>query len=83
VSALLAHVMAHEITHLLEGFAGHSETGVMKARWDAGDLRRMAVKPLLFDVEDVYLIQDGLRVSAVGATPGLPAATPATKTKLR
>ena len=83
VSALLAHVMAHEITHLLEGFARHSETGVMKAHWDGGDLRRMEFKPLPFDLEDVYLIQDGLRVSAVGAMPGLSAATPATKTKLR
>jgi hypothetical protein len=83
VAAILAHVMAHEITHLLEGFARHSETGVMKAHWDGGDLRRMEFKPLPFDLEDVYLIQDGLRVSAVGAMPGLSAATPATKTKLR
>jgi hypothetical protein len=35
---LLAHVMAHEVTHLLQGVSRHSETGVMKARWMGKDL---------------------------------------------
>jgi hypothetical protein len=30
-NALLAHVMAHEITHVLEGIDRHSSEGVMKA----------------------------------------------------
>jgi hypothetical protein len=59
-SALLAHVMAHEITHLLEGFARHSQTGVMKARWDARDFMQMALTPLPFEPEDIDLIQRGL-----------------------
>jgi hypothetical protein len=69
VSTLLAHVMAHEITHLLEGVARHSRTGVMKAHWDRDDLMQMAYEPLPFALEDIELIQRGLRFSAVGATP--------------
>jgi hypothetical protein len=80
VSTILAHVMAHEITHLLERVARHSETGVMKARWDAHDFTQMALTPLPFDPEDIELIQCGLRVSAMGATPSVLAATPATTT---
>src|SRR5262249_27415941 len=30
---LLAYVLAHEITHILQGVARHSETGIMKANW--------------------------------------------------
>jgi hypothetical protein len=75
VSTILAHVMAHEITHLLEGVARHSQTGVMKAHWDAHDFMEMALTPLPFDPEDIEMIQRGLRVSAVGATPAVPPAT--------
>jgi hypothetical protein len=78
VATILAHVMAHEITHLLEGVARHSQTGMMKSHWDANDFMQMARTPLPFEPEDIELIQRGLRVSAVGATPGVPAATLAT-----
>lgn len=60
VSPLLAHVMTHEITHILQGIARHSETGVMKALWDSHDFLQMASKPLAFTPEDVALIQRGL-----------------------
>jgi hypothetical protein len=77
VATILAHVMAHEIAHLLEGVARHSQTGVMKAYWDGHDLMQMAVSPLPFAPEDVRLIEHGMRVSAVGAAPSLPAPIPA------
>ena len=32
VPFLLAHVLVHEITHILQGIARHSESGVMKAQ---------------------------------------------------
>jgi hypothetical protein len=83
VAAILAHVMAHEIAHLLEGVPRHSQTGVMKAQWDRQELTRMAYKPLPFAPEDIDLIQRGLRVSAVDATPAVPAGTTATKMELR
>jgi hypothetical protein len=82
VVTILAHVMAHEITHLLEGVARHSQTGVMKAHWDGHDLMQMGYKPLPFDAEDIFLIQHALRVIAVGAAPSIPAATPATIAEL-
>lgn len=58
---LLAHVLVHEITHILQGVARHSETGVMKAHWTPADYRVMSVRPLPFAVEDIQLIQAGLR----------------------
>jgi hypothetical protein len=35
VPFLLGHVLAHEIVHLLEGVEVHSESGVMKSRYDS------------------------------------------------
>lgn len=57
---LLAHVMVHELTHILEGVDHHSEEGVMKAQWTADDLVRMAYKQLRFGPEDVRLMRIGL-----------------------
>lgn len=59
-TALLAHVMVHEITHILEGVNRHSSGGIMKARWTDDDIKGMIVKPLLFAPEDIHLIQAGL-----------------------
>jgi hypothetical protein len=57
---LLAHVLVHEITHVLQGTCRHSDTGVMKARWNHEDYMEMSVKPLSFTEEDVLLIRAGL-----------------------
>jgi hypothetical protein len=58
--ALLAHVLAHEIAHLLQGVARHSETGVMREQWQPDDYLQMAVQPLPFTERDVSLIHAGL-----------------------
>jgi hypothetical protein len=58
---LLAHVMVHEITHILEGIDRHSAEGVMKARWVAADFEAMAFKTLRFAPEDVVIIRAGLK----------------------
>ena len=60
VAPLLAHVLVHEITHVLEGGNNHSQSGVMKARWTLHDIEGMAQKPLPFDSYDVLLIRRGL-----------------------
>ncbi len=65
-STLLAHVMAHEITHLLQGISRHSPSGVLKAQWNAQDLLQMTSQPLPFTADDIDLIQLGLRVRAAG-----------------
>src|ERR1017187_8164879 len=56
LSTLLAHVMTHEIAHLLQRVSRHSLTGGMKANWDARDLLQMAHNPLPFTAEDIDLI---------------------------
>jgi len=41
VSSVLAHVLVHEVTHILQGIPRHSESGVMKAQWDSNDFAQM------------------------------------------
>ena len=60
VGSVLGHVLAHEIERLLQGFARHSEPGVMKARWDAKDFDLMTYRPLSFTSEDIVFIQIGM-----------------------
>jgi hypothetical protein len=59
-SKVLAHVIVHEITHLLQGISQHSATGVMKARWTSGDFTDMRFRPLSFTPLDIELIYFGL-----------------------
>ena len=56
----MGHVLAHELAHVLEGFAYHSEAGVMKSQWDNGDLKEMSRRPLAFSAEDAAAIRSGL-----------------------
>jgi hypothetical protein len=60
VPTLLAYVLVHEITHILEGVSRHSQSGVMKARWDAEDFAQIRYKTLVFTEQDVWLIERGL-----------------------
>src|SRR5579871_5114674 len=53
---LLAYVLVHELTHMLQGVSRHSETGVMKAAWDRGDYFDMGRGALRFAPEDVRLL---------------------------
>jgi len=76
---LLAYVLVHEITHILQGINRHSESGVMKAGWDADDIYKMwSGKPLGFTELDVELIHLGLQARSVGAVdaPGVAAINP-------
>lgn len=58
---LLAHVLVHEVTHILQGVPRHSETGVMKAVFRPLDIAQMERKPLPFTEEDIELIHVGLK----------------------
>jgi hypothetical protein len=58
--AVLAHVMVHEITHVVQGVSRHSHTGLMKAHWSSQDLLDMRYRPLLFSQEDLTLLYRGL-----------------------
>jgi hypothetical protein len=57
---VLAYVMAHEITHVLQRTNVHSKEGIMKAHWDASDYRRMAYTGLAFCADNVDLIHSGI-----------------------
>jgi hypothetical protein len=59
-STVLAHVIVHEITHIVQGISRHSDSGVMKANWTARDLSAMQIRPLPFAAMDVELFQHGL-----------------------
>ena len=55
VSTLLAHVVAHEVGHLLLRMP-HSATGLMKAEWDMALLREAAAGSLTFTDAQVQRI---------------------------
>jgi hypothetical protein len=48
LGALLGHVMAHEIAHLLLGTNAHSPTGIMRPHWNEQDLASAGKGGLLF-----------------------------------
>jgi hypothetical protein len=48
VAGILGSVMAHEIGHLLLGSNAHSVSGIMRAHWEAAELRRINMGALLF-----------------------------------
>jgi hypothetical protein len=52
VPALLAHVLAHEIGHILLGTDSHAKAGIMKARWTSGDYDEMERMPMIFEPSD-------------------------------
>jgi hypothetical protein len=60
VPILAAHVLAHEVTHILQGTDSHSPTGIMKAHWDSHDYLEMESQRLSFEPYDVMLIRNGL-----------------------
>jgi hypothetical protein len=68
---ILAHVLAHEIGHILQRTGRHAATGVMKAHLNGEDIGAMERGPLEFTPDDIDLIVSGLRAlkaQAAGAT---------------
>ena len=64
---LLAHVLVHELTHVLECLDRHSDAGIMKSRWTSEDFYDMRWKPLAFSQDDIELIRMGMQVLRVRA----------------
>lgn len=48
IATLLAHVIAHEVGHLLLGEHAHAELGIMRPKWHGEELRSIAMGGLLF-----------------------------------
>jgi len=59
-ATVLGYVLAHEIAHVLQGIARHSETGIMRACWTDSDFKLIGVRQLMFTPEDVQLIRHRL-----------------------
>jgi hypothetical protein len=57
---LLAYVLVHELTHILQGVSRHSETGIMKAAWDRSDYFDMGRRALHFTPTDVMVLYASL-----------------------
>ena len=75
---LLAHVMVHEITHILQGVDGHSAEGIMNARWTKQERLALERRPLRFTEEDVDLIYQGMDARAARWAGQVLAAIPPT-----
>lgn len=60
VPILLAHVLIHEITHMLQGIERHADSGVMKGHWSHPDFARMKNRTLPFTAEDILFIHRGI-----------------------
>ena len=58
---LLAHVLVHEIAHVLMRTDHHNSEGIMKAHWTTSDFIQMAHDPLPFGSMDKDIIRNGLR----------------------
>ncbi len=71
VPSVIAYVLVHEITHVLEGIDRHSATGIMKARWDDRDFYQMRGKRLLFAQEDIDFIGAALKVPRLAPAPAV------------
>jgi hypothetical protein len=57
IGTLLGHVIAHEITHLLQGVELHSDRGLMKGHWSTRDITEMMYRPVPLTPEDIDLLQ--------------------------
>jgi hypothetical protein len=66
---LLAHVLVHEIAHLLQGRTVHSNGGVLKSPWGQKEYdQMMSSDGLAFTPEDVSWIRSGLAARAANAS---------------
>jgi hypothetical protein len=61
VQTLLARAVAHEIGHLLLGTAAHASSGLMRAVWSQGALRRAAIEDWTFTAADASALREGVR----------------------
>jgi hypothetical protein len=68
IPSFLAHVLVHEVTHILQGTCRHSETGVMKAVYTSMDIGKMELHSLPFTEEDVALIHRGIEARRASRT---------------
>ncbi len=69
---MLAYVIVHETTHILEGYDMHSASGIMKPHWGSPEYGLMRIGQLRFTDEDIKLIHAGLAAREPHRGSGLP-----------
>jgi hypothetical protein len=67
------YVVAHELAHVMQGVARHSESGVLKAQWSNYDFQEMVFHRLAFTNFDVELIHQGLALQLANGRSALTA----------
>jgi hypothetical protein len=70
VPSLLAYVLVHEVTHILQGIDRHSKRGIMKALWTPYDCTLMKGGLLRFTELDVEMIHDSTAARAARSGAG-------------
>jgi hypothetical protein len=55
--AILGHILAHEIGHVLMATNSHSTTGLMQAQWSGMEISSMSFAPLGFSEEEAQTIR--------------------------
>jgi hypothetical protein len=65
---VLAHVIAHEIGHVLLRSSMHAEAGIMRARWDRADWQRASVGILEFTADESERMRAELQTLAIQAS---------------
>jgi hypothetical protein len=68
--SLLANVIVHEISHILQGIDRHSDSGIMKAEWSSSDFTLMQSGQLRFTGLDLEMIHNGLAARATHRVAG-------------
>ena len=68
--SLMANVIVHEMTHILQGIDRHSPSGVMKALWTSSDYTLMKRGLLRFTAVDVEMIRNGFAARTAGNAKG-------------
>jgi hypothetical protein len=75
VPSLMANVIVHEITHILQGIDRHSTGGIMKAVWTSSDYTLMKRSQLRFTALDVEMIHNGFAARTAHPAAGTLVAT--------
>ena len=60
LESVLAHVMAHEIGHILLGLNAHSGLGIMRGSWDSEEIKALERGRLLFSSQQSRAMRDRL-----------------------
>ena len=76
-SKVLGYLLAHEIGHVLQGTTGHSDAGIMRARWTQNDFQKMGAGTLTFSHEEVERMR--IRLHQDACLDGLISRSPATE----